>query len=417
MKAPPWGRRLAVLIAIVGAAGTRVVEAGESEPAAPTADTTRSAASARHTQFFPLPLYATSPNEGSTYGALPVFMRVAADGRTTSITAPSLSWNRAAGFSGTFRFYSFAHRTRVWWVILAASTNVNRSLRFEYRDVPGHPRRLTVEIQALARRNLFYRFFGLGPDTTEADQSSYTRVLALLSVRGGVNVVPHVNVGLRGGVRWDRPQRGAIFGLPSTQDRYPDVPGLEGAALATAGLSLRFDTRAQGDFDVRGLASEAHLARDVGFAGGVSMWRLTWHTRVLVPETSFLSGAARLYWTDALGGGADVPFFHQSALGGDTLFRGFSEGRFIDRGAWEAEIEQRFRLFQTDWFHVRADWRIDPFVAVGQVYSSVDNLVSHVRVVGGVGLRAFVRPNVLGRVDLAYSSDGFNAYVLLGYPY
>ena len=165
------------------------------------------------------------------------------------------------------------------------------------------------------------------------------------------------------------------------------------------------------------MASELHLARDFGFAGGVSLWRLTWHTRVLVRETSRLMGAARLYWTDGLGGGNAVPFFYRSALGGDTLFRGFADDRFIDRGAWQAELEQRIRLFTTDWFHVRADWRVDPFVGVGQVYPDFAGFASHVRVAGGVGLRAFVHPNILGRVDVAYSSDGFTAYVLLGYPY
>jgi hypothetical protein len=221
---------------------------------------------------------------------------------------------------------------------------------------------------------------------------------------------------VRGVVRWDRTQERAIFNLPPTQELYPGTPGLDGAAMATAELSIRFDTRALGDYDVRGVASELHAARDFGWAGGVSLWRGTWHTRVLWPEWSFVSGAARLYWTDE-SGGANVPFFYRSALGGDTLFRGFTDDRFIDRGAWQAETEQRFRLFTTDWFHVHADWRMDPFFAIGQVYPNLGSIASHVRPVGGVGLRAFVHPNVLGRVDVAYSSDGFTAYVILGYPY
>jgi hypothetical protein len=74
-------------------------------------------------------------------------------------------------------------------------------------------------------------------------------------------------------------------------------------------------------------------------------------------------------------------------------------------------------LFETHWFHVNADWRMDPFIAVGQVYPNFASIASNVRGVFGLGLRAFVRPNVLGRVDLAYGTDGFTAYVILGYPY
>jgi hypothetical protein len=97
--------------------------------------------------------------------------------------------------------------------------------------------------------------------------------------------------------------------------------------------------------------------------------------------------------------------------------RGFPEDRFIDQGAWEFELEQRIRLFQTHFFHVTTDWRVDPFVAVGQVYHQSDDIVSHPRIAGGAGFRGWVRPNVLGRVDVAYGGEGFRAYVVLGYPF
>jgi hypothetical protein len=34
-----------------------------------------------------------------------------------------------------------------------------------------------------------------------------------------------------------------------------------------------------------------------------------------------------------------------------------------------------------------------------------------------VGLRAWVHPNIVGRVDLAYGGEGIRAYVVLGYPF
>ena len=343
-------------------------------------------------------------------------MRVDALGNTKWILAPSASFNSATKVNGTVRDYSFPTLTRQWWIILAGSTHVNRSARFELRDVPGYPKSHTLEVQLIARKSLFYRFFGFGPDTLHSGQSSYTRIIALASVRAGLNLFPHVNLGVRGGFRWDKPEVGAVFGLPPTQVLYPGTPGLDGAALATAELSLRFDSREVGDYSDQGLASELHAARDFGVSRSESFYRLTWHTRLLVRETSFLGGAAHAYWTQEFGDQA-VPFYYRSSLGGDTLFRGFTDDRFIDRGAWEAEIEQRLRVLRTDWFHVNVDWRVDPFVGIGQVYPQVSEITSHVRKVLGVGLRAFVHPNVLGRVDVAWSSDGITAYVILGYPY
>jgi hypothetical protein len=408
---------LVVFLAAAAAVGrSERAAAGENDVEDPDVDRAAASAETSRIRLFPLPLYATSPNEGSTYGVLPVFLRIRG-GRTTSITAPSVSWNSAAGVNGTFRFYSFARPNRAWLLIASASTHVNRSARFDYRDVPGDVGRPTLEVQGIARRNIFYRFYGIGPDTNKEDVSSYIRELALLSVRAGVNVLPHLNLGARAGVRGDRPQEGTVFGLPSTQIKYAGTPGLSGAGLATLELSLRYDSRLRGDYSRSGFASELHAARDLGFDGGVSLWRLTWHTRGLVREASFLTGAARLYWTDQWGGGPNVPFFYRSMLGGDTLFRAFTEDRFIDRGAWEAELEQRFLIFRTTWFGVVTDWRIDPFVAAGQVYPDVAHIASHIRPAGGVGFRAFVYPNVLGRVDVAYSSDGLVAFVLMGYPY
>jgi hypothetical protein len=408
---------LAILVVAGGAGLCRGTASAASDVEDPQLVDRRTTTAQRHTKLFPLPLYATSPSEGNTFGVLPVFLRIDGAGRTTSIIAPSASWNSASGVNGTFRFYSLGRESRIWWVILSASTHVNRSFRFEYRDVPGDAGRPTLEIQGLARRNIFYRFFGIGPDTEHSDQSSYTRALALLSVRGGYNVLPHFNVGARLGVRGDWPEEGTVFNLPSTFVVYGQTPGLSGAALATAELSVRYDTRPRGDYSDEGFASELHLARDYGFAGGVSLTRATWHTRALVREASFLTGSARLYWTDQFGGGPNVPFFYRSMLGGDTLFRAFTEDRFIDRGAWVAELEQRFLIMRTSWFGVVTDWRIDPFVAVGQVYPDYSRIVSHVRPAGGIGFRAFVYPNVLGRVDVAYSSDGLAAFVLMGYPY
>ncbi|HEX3902226.1 MAG TPA: hypothetical protein VH853_05195, partial [Polyangia bacterium] len=144
---------------------------------------------------------------------------------------------------------------------------------------------------------------------------------------------------------------------------------------------------------------------------------MTWQSRALLQETAFLQSAGRLYWSQELSGDGQVPFYYQPTLGGDSLLRGFPDDRFIDHAAWEAEVEQRFRLFETHFFGVATEWRVDPFVAVGQVYDRFDDLFSRVQVAVGAGFRAWVKPNVLGRVDVAYAGEGLNAYVVLGYPY
>jgi hypothetical protein len=368
-------------------------------------------------KFFPIPLYSTVPNEGSTFGAMPVFLGVDNTGTVKGIAAPSVSWNRAAGVNGTVRLYYFPNAVRSLSLIAAASTHVNRTLWITYTDLPIEPGRGTLEIEGMVRRNIFFRFYGFGPESDEANQSSYTRTTATATARWGWNLPWHFNVGFRGTLRSDQPQRYPIFSLPATQDLFPTAPGLAGASLIGGELSLRFDTRPVADYSADGIAAELRGGYAAGLSGFDHLWRVLAQVRGLFRETSWLQSAGRLYWTTETGGPRPIPFYYQSTLGGELLLRGFPEGRFFDRAAWVGEVEQRFRLFETHMFGVSTDWRIDPFVAVGQVYDQLQDAVAHPRLSVGAGLRAWVKPNILGRVDLAYTDEGFNAYVVLGYPY
>ena len=180
------------------------------------------------------------------------------------------------------------------------------------------------------------------------------------------------------------------------------------------GFSFRYDTRADGDYSQVGFATEliGNLAQ--GIEGVGRFGQVGWTARALIPEFSRLQGAVRLYWLHVIGD--DVPFYDQASLGGELLFRGFQEDRFIDMGAWEVEAEQRLTLFQTHIFGVVADWRLDPFVSAGQVYGEASPW-SHVRYAVGSGLRVLIHPDILGRIDLAFGGEGLRAYVVLGYPY
>jgi hypothetical protein len=364
-------------------------------------------------RFFPLPMYTTAPNEGSTYGFMPVFMRSDQD-VVSSITAPSLSWNSSVHITGTYRYYRYLGLLRSWHLILSASTVINRSLWFRYDDDRRTPHAMTLNLELRVRRNLFYRYFGLGPDTTEQGESSYTRLYATANARVGWNWTQNLNVALSAELRGDRPEVHAISGLPETQVVYPDAPGLAGSAFVRGGFSIRYDTRPDGDYSPLGFDSELIGNVAQGITGVGRFAQVGWTTRAVVPELARLQGAARLYWFQVFG--TDVPFYDQASLGGEVLFRGFQEDRFIDKGAWEFETEQRIRMLQTHFFGVIADWRVDPFIAVGQVYGLASPF-SHVRVSGGAGLRALIHPDILGRVDLAYGGEGLKVYVTLGYPY
>lgn len=368
------------------------------------------------TKILPLPVWATSPNEGDTWGAMPVFVRVCpSDQRTRWIVAPSLTWNSIIHYTGTLRLYAYPDPDTTLSVVASASTRINYNLLAQWQRRPAADGTWTDEATVRVERSAFDRFFGLGPDAPAAAETSYTGARALATIRRGRNLGGAINAGASAGFERDGIEDRGVHGLPLAPERFPDVPGMHGATVLWQGLDVRYDDRAGGDYAAHGVRLEASGAVVEGLAGAPTFLRLGAQARGVWRERSWLSGAARGAWSAVTGGG--VPFYQQSRLGGAYLLRGFTEDRFADRQSWTVEAEQRIRVLQTRMFGVVTDWRIDPFVAAGQVFGARRGPLAHPQVAAGVGLRAFVRPNLVARVDLADGGEGLKVYVELGYPY
>jgi len=368
------------------------------------------------TRIVPLPVYATLPNEGDTFGAMPVFIRVCdSNQRTDSIVAPSVTWNDVIHWTGTLRWFHYPSDEQTLTFILSASTRINYGVLLQWRDLPRREDAFTRELELRWQRSAFYRFFGLGPDTLETAESSYTRVRAHVNARQGLNIGTGWNVGLGALLHRDLVQDLGVPGLPLSRKKFPDKPGMSGSTILGQTLDVRFDSRPNFENSDRGIFADVGVGLVEGLARSPTFVQGQARFRALVPETSWVGGAARLDWTYV--SAPDAPFYDQSTLGGAFLLRGFTEDRFIDQNSWTVEVEQRIRIFQTHIYGVTADWRVDPFIAVGQVYGSMHHAFSNPQLAGGVGLRAWVRPNVVGRIDLASGGEGIKVYVEIGYPY
>lgn len=368
------------------------------------------------TKIMPLPVWATSPNEGTTWGAMPVVMRICSeDQRTAWLIAPSVTWNSVIHLTGTVRLFAYPDPDTTLTVIASASTRINYRLLAVWQQLPKADDAWTDEATLRVDRSAFARFYGLGPDTPDSAETSYTAAHAIASERRGHNLIEHVNAGVSLGVEHDGIEDRGVPGLPLAPEVFPGVPGMHGATVLWQGLDVRYDDRDGGDYAEQGVRLEAWAAVVEGLSGSPTFLRAGAQARGVVPELSWLSGAARLAWTAVTA--SDVPFYHQSTLGGAFLLRGFPEGRFVDRQAWTIEAEQRIRVLQTHIFGVVADWRADPFIAAGQVFGGFGSALSHPRLAGGVGLRAFVHPNLVGRLDVASGGEGITVYVEIGYPY
>ncbi|MBW4055716.1 MAG: hypothetical protein HIU83_09980, partial [Proteobacteria bacterium] len=101
-----------------------------------------------------------------------------------------------------------------------------------------------------------------------------------------------------------------------------------------------------------------------------------------------------------------------------SSLRGFGRNRFIDNSYLLCNLEERILLFRWEVFGVTADWEIAPFLDMGAVMESLDKVKgSDFELNPGVGFRAIVRPNIIGRVDVGLGKDGPAVFVGLGYPF
>ena len=113
-----------------------------------------------------------------------------------------------------------------------------------------------------------------------------------------------------------------------------------------------------------------------------------------------------------------VPFLEQSILGGENTLRGYGRNRFIDNSFLLVNLEERIRLFRWVVFNVTADWELAPFVDLGAVMERLNKAKTRdFEFNPGIGFRATVRPNIVGRVDVGIGREGPSVYVGLGYPF
>ena len=259
-------------------------------------------------------------------------------------------------------------------------------------------------------------FFGLGPDTREADRTNY--LLDTTEVGASLDVAPAA--WLRAGVGLSRlaPRvgSGTDSRFPATQERFDPagVPGffarsdfqrteawvhlnwLDNALMPRSGglYSLTFGDYHDLDSDRHDFRQfEARLQQYVPIGGSA---------RVLA-----LRAAAVVSDTDA---GQQVPFFYQPTLGGKRALRGFREFRFRDRNSLLLSTEYRWEAW----------WALDValFVDAGKVAFHRDDLdFRDLEASYGVGFRMHSNSAYTFGLDLAFSREGFIPFFGGGYGF
>ena len=375
--------------------------------------------------FIPLPEIATDPNGDTTVGLLPVWLFTDDKKQIRQIFAPDLTYNPTLGVGGTLRYFSYPSDDTQWYFVASGAETIERDIDLVYSTGRTRQGRWSFDGRLRYERDPTERFFGLGNNSHNGDETNYTTEQFFAEARLGLNITPQVQIALELRPRYINIQEGAFSSLPFTGSEFPTLKGLHSNHELFSRLVVSYDTRDSVSIPRRGswLTLFGGLA-DRSLLSSVSYNLFGIEGRHYYPlgQRFTLAGHLALRYMAV---GSDAPFWALSKLGGDRSdiggrqpLRGFGDSRFVDNNSFNANLELRTRVFSRDIFGTQVTLELAPFIEVGRVFHSLPtNPVSDLHPAGGLGFRGIAEPFVVGYVDVGYGGEGVVVFSGIDYPF
>jgi len=368
--------------------------------------------------FIPVPEIATDPFGGTSYGVLPVYLVTGEGGEISRLYAPDFIFHPSLGYGARFRVFDYPSEDTESYLVAGAKQKIERE--FDALHATGITRSGAWSFSArlLYDRSATPLFFGIGNNTTTANQGNFTAERGYAEASLGRNVTPELQVSLR------------------LRPRFVDIePGVlehsVGASVLGGGndfltrLTVSYDTRDSPTIPTHGTLLTAFVGgADRAFLSSFSYSELGLDARHLLPvgERFTLAGHAALRY---MPGAQQIPFWALSSLGGEQSvigerqpLRGFGEGRFIDRNLFSASLELRTQIVSLNLFSQQVTLEAAPFIDAGRVFHSAgQNPLDQLHVAGGIGLRGIARPFIVGYVDIGFGAEGAAVFSGVDYPF
>lgn len=368
----------------------------------------------------PLPVIKTDPNEGVTLGALSAFLLHDKADVIRTMIVPQINYNDNFGTTATIFGSFYPEPGRRWEFNASKSTNVNEDYSLKLRDSTLFGGKLEARGEVFVFTDGSTRFFGFQSKSRSSNETNYADEEQGFEATVGYNVGRAVQLIVGDRFRSVDIGRGAVTSVPSIRERFSpsEVPGINGFSAHVQKFGLAYSTLDDPDMPIRGVYGRGTMEVSETALGSTATYR---HYNVEVKAFLPLDGtryvtAARVAYDQAEG--KDVPFLERSSLGGKRTLRGYGENRFIDSSSLLLNVEERIRVLRYPMFNVNTEWEIAPFIDLGAVASNLLDVSTKNFVVNpGVGFRAVVRPNVVGRVDIGFGSEGPAIFATLGHPF
>ncbi|MFQ5666236.1 MAG: BamA/TamA family outer membrane protein [Candidatus Binatia bacterium] len=373
--------------------------------------------------LIPLPEIIVDPNEGTTVGFLPVVLFTTETNSVRSFLAPDVRYNDITGVFPTFRFYDYPDPKQRYFLIAGKGTSRGEFAQANYAGEDLFNGWLDLRGNAEHEQDPFERFFGFGNDTPESSEANFTSTTETGALFTGLNLPQSFQVSLRTRVRHVRVGRGGVTSLKQVREPssgFATVRGVGGATIVGERLGLTYDTRDFSAIPTRGVFADGSVEIiDKAIGSSASFIKYGIEGKVFVPLQADKKYIVALHAVlDYLQNGQNAPFYEKNSVGGIGSLRGFGSNRFTDNHRFFLQAELRSNVYARTLFGVLAHLEVAPFLDAGKVFKrSREFPLEGLHVVGGVGFRAVVVPQVVAYVDIGTSGGSPVAFTGIDYPF
>jgi hypothetical protein len=369
-----------------------------------------------------LPVIDTDPNRGTTGGVLPIWIITEKNSeRIEQMHAPSITYNKVFKINTTYRYYYYPDSKSALILRAAASSSKERELLVDYATPSFLDRDIDFAERVQYNVDRSNRFFGEGDRTRKIDESTYTDNIIHNNLTVGIPVVPESKVR----VHWSNHIAGKrVYGanipnIPDITTRWVGAAANHRQTVNESQFMIDYDTRDDATTTSTGYFVRASAGGSLkGFISEFDFMRYSFDARNFhrwADRPKWVT-ASRFYYEDLFGQG--VPFWLKPKLGGKYNFRAYGDGRYIDFGTLNYQVEHRMIFYSEKMAGVTVDVEAAPFVGFGSVFNHLEHaVIRSMRPVYGIAMRAVARPQVVGSVDFGWGDEGMAAFVDINYSF
>ncbi|HKU53041.1 MAG TPA: BamA/TamA family outer membrane protein, partial [Nitrospira sp.] len=292
-------------------------ERSEAQQAEATEEAFKSLFVHGHYTLIPVPVFHYTRNESYWIGFAVPILESSKEVELRSISAPFYTHNRYVGDTVGIYHYGYPSDTAQYSVTADYSTRIQRDIDLTYKNVGFGGGRFIVAGRFNWFKNPFRRLFGIGNQTSEGDETTYTSSETLLDVTAGI----HLNEDLA--FMWTEHyhtisiENGVVETLPQATTQFAGLTGMEGAQIFGHKFTARYDTRDRQLLTTKGSYAtfSVELNQNLKPSQTNNWIRTTLDARHFVPHyhDQWIFVARALFDTV---NGHNIPFYERPMLGG-----------------------------------------------------------------------------------------------------